>query len=68
MLLYQGLVLRLLYRLQRVQPVRGSNIIEGIQTDTMALPDEVLPEGKNGMSGKNNAELKPKGEIILSKD
>jgi hypothetical protein len=34
-----------------------SHIIEGMQSDAMALLDEVLPPGKNGMSGKNNANL-----------
>ena len=36
-----------------------SHIIEGMQQDAMALLDEVLPKGKNGMSSKNNANLTP---------
>ena len=32
-----------------------SHIIEGMQSDAMALLDEVLPVGKNGISQKNNA-------------
>jgi integrase len=34
-----------------------SHIIEGMQSDAMALLDSVLPPGKNGMFGKNNANL-----------
>jgi integrase len=34
-----------------------SHIIEGMQSDAMALLDEVLPPGKNGVVGKNNANL-----------
>ena len=34
-----------------------SHIIEGMQSDAMALLDEVLPAGKNGVSQKNNAKL-----------
>jgi len=45
-----------------------SHIIEGMQEDAMALLDEVLPPGKNGMSGKNNANLTPRVDIILSKN
>jgi len=44
-----------------------SHIIEGMQSDAMALLDEVLPAGKNGVSQKNNANLTPKADIILSK-
>ena len=36
-----------------------SHIIEGMQSDAMALLDEVLPAGKNGVSQKNNAKLTP---------
>jgi len=36
-----------------------SHILPGMQSDAMALLDEVLPPGKNGMSGKNNANLTP---------
>jgi hypothetical protein len=36
-----------------------SHIIEGMQSDAMALLDEVLPPGKNGVFGKNNANLTP---------
>ena len=45
-----------------------SHIIEGMQSDAMVLLDEVLPEGKNGVSQKNNAKLTPKADIILSKN
>jgi len=40
-----------------------SHIIEGMQEDAMALLDEVLPAGKNGVSQKNNANLTPKVDI-----
>jgi len=36
-----------------------SHIIEGMQEDTMALLDEMLPAGKNGVSGNFNAKLTP---------
>ena len=36
-----------------------SHIIEGMQSDAMALLDEVLPAGKNGVSQKINAKLTP---------
>ena len=36
-----------------------SHIIEGMQSDAMALLDEVLPAGINGVSRKNNANLTP---------
>jgi hypothetical protein len=36
-----------------------SHIIEGMQSDAMALLDAVLPPGKNGIFGKNNANLTP---------
>jgi len=36
-----------------------SHIIEGMQEDAMALLDEVLPTGKNGIPQKNNAKLTP---------
>lgn len=36
-----------------------SHIIEGMQEDAMALLDEVLPAGINGVSQKNNAKLTP---------
>jgi integrase len=45
-----------------------SHIIEGMQSDAMALLDEVLPAGKNGVSQKINAKLTPKADIILSKN
>jgi integrase len=45
-----------------------SHIIEGMQSDAMALLDEVLPPGKNGMFEKNNANLTPKINITLSKN
>jgi hypothetical protein len=34
-----------------------SHIIEGMQSNAMALLDKVLPPGKNGMSGKNKVNL-----------
>ncbi len=43
-----------------------SHIIEGMQSDAMALLDEVLPEGKNRTFQKNNANLTPKVDIMLS--
>jgi integrase len=45
-----------------------SHIIEGMQSDAMALLDEVLPIGKNGTSQQNNANLTPKANIMLSKN
>ncbi len=45
-----------------------SHIIEGMQSDAMALLDEVLPAGKNGMPERNNANLTPKVDITLSKN
>jgi integrase len=43
-----------------------SHIIEGMQSDAMALLDEVLPPGKNGVSGKNNANLTPTFQDLAS--
>jgi integrase len=45
-----------------------SHIIEGMQSDAMALLDEVLPAGKNGVSQKINANLTPIGNIIALKN
>jgi len=45
-----------------------SHIIDGMQEEAMALLDEVLPEGKNGMSGKSNAKLTSKPHIMLSRN
>ena len=45
-----------------------SHIIEGMQSDAMALLDEVLPVAKNGLSRKNNGNLTPKVNIKLSKN
>ena len=45
-----------------------SHIIEGMQSDAMALLDEVLPVGKNGLSQKTNANLTPKLDIMLRKN
>jgi len=42
-----------------------SHIIEGMQSDAMALLDEVLPTGKNGVFEKNNAILTPRVNITL---
>ena len=36
-----------------------SHIIEGMQSDAMALLDEVLPAGKTGLKNKFNAKLTP---------
>ena len=44
------------------------NIIEGMQSEAMALLDEVLPEAKNGVSGRINANLTPQLHIKLSKN
>ena len=44
-----------------------SHIIEGMQSDAMALLDEVLPSGING-SQKNNANLTPKADITMSRN
>jgi integrase len=45
-----------------------SHIIEGMQEDAMALLDEVLPAGVNGVSQKNNANLTPTKDINLHKN
>ena len=44
----------------------SSHIIEGMQSDAMALLDEVLPVGKNGGLRKNNAILTPTSNIAAS--
>jgi len=36
-----------------------SHIIDGMQSEAMALLDEVLPARENGVSRKNNANLTP---------
>jgi hypothetical protein len=36
-----------------------SHIIEGMQSDAMALLDEILPVAKNGIPQKINAKLTP---------
>jgi len=36
-----------------------SHIIEGMQSEAMALLDEVLPPGRKGLSQQNNANLTP---------
>ena len=41
-----------------------SHIIEGMQSDAMALLDEVLPPGKNGTKNKINAKLTPTVDIM----
>ena len=41
-----------------------SHIIEGMQEEAMALLDEVLPVGKNGVFQKNNAILTPTLDIM----
>ena len=45
-----------------------SHIIEGMQEDAMALLDEVLPVGKNGVFQKNNANLTPEVDITALKN
>ncbi len=45
-----------------------SHIIEGMQEDAMALLDEVLPAGVNGVSQKNNANLTPIVDITSHKN
>ena len=42
-----------------------SHIIEGMQSEAMALLDEVLPAGVNG-AGRNKANLTQRKDIILS--
>jgi hypothetical protein len=37
-----------------------SHIIEGMQSDVMALPDGVFPEAKNGIPGKIRTNLTPR--------
>ena len=44
-----------------------SHIIEGMQSDAMALLDEVLPPGKNGVKNKINAKLTPNVDITALK-
>ena len=44
-----------------------SHIIEGMQSEAMALLDEVLPPGVNGAE-RNNGNLTPKAGLILSRD
>ncbi|MFC2060522.1 site-specific integrase [Chloroflexota bacterium] len=41
-----------------------SHIIEGMQSDAMALLDEVLPTGKNGVKNRINATLTPTVDIM----
>lgn len=43
-----------------------SHIIEGMQSDAMALLDEVLPVAKNGVPNKINVTLTPTGSIMSS--
>ena len=45
-----------------------SHIIDGMQSDAMALLDEVLPAGINGVSQKNNANLTPIVNIMALKN
>ena len=42
-----------------------SHIIEGMQSDAMALLDEVLPPGENGVFQKFNAKLTPSSPILV---
>jgi hypothetical protein len=39
-----------------------------MQSEAMTLLDEVLPEGKNGVTGKINANLTPTHSIMLSRN
>jgi integrase len=41
-----------------------SHILPGMQSEAMALLDEVLPEGKNGVAGGSNADLTQPEDII----
>jgi hypothetical protein len=43
-----------------------SHIIEGMQSDAMALLDEILPVGENGTSGKRYAGLASIPSIMAS--
>jgi len=43
-----------------------SHIIEGMQSEAMALLDEVLPEGRNSTSGGSNADVTQREDIILT--
>jgi len=45
-----------------------SHIIEGMQSDAMALLDEFLPVGKNGVREKINVNLTSTPSIMLSKN
>ena len=46
-----------------------SHIIEGMQSDAMALLDGVLPEGRNGKATEEiYANFTPKQDIILSRN
>jgi len=42
-----------------------SHIIERMQSDAMALLDEVLPAGKNRVSQKNIAKISPNVKITV---
>ena len=44
----------------------SSHIISGMQSDAMALLDEVLPAGKNGTFQKINANLTAELDITLN--
>ena len=45
-----------------------SHIIDGMQEDAMALLDEVLPVGKNGVKNKINANLTPTLEDLAQRN
>jgi hypothetical protein len=45
-----------------------SHIIEGMQSDAMALLDEILPVAKNGIHHEINANLTPTNSIMSSKN
>lgn len=45
-----------------------SHIIEGMQGDAMALLDKVLPEARNGVSGRISVSLTPLVNIKLSEN
>jgi len=42
-----------------------SHIIEGMQEDVMALLDEVLPPGRNGVSQNSNAKITSRVDIMF---
>lgn len=45
-----------------------SHIIKGMQSDAMALLNDVIPSGKNNMALKNSANLVPIADIMLNQN